>query len=82
MYCPENILVSTKVLWLCHYASTDFVHWGNVPLAQKFNPLRYEIAIWRKQRGGHLFYINEDGRWALKFSNTVFKTKRRLGLVR
>lgn len=83
MYCPENILFDSKHLMITHYASSDFITWKRVPFMQKINPLRYQICINPKShnQNARMVVINNDGVWAINFSNFIFKIKQKLKAV-
>lgn len=79
MNCPEHLIFKTTNVRVWHIQSADiprsYVSWWEV-----VNPLRYELQVDRRNARGVWFRINEDARWHRKFSDALFRLRRRFGL--
>lgn len=75
MYCPETIKVCNDLAYIVHHGAGD-VPWEYRSLAERWNPLRWEISLWRKPRGGYRVRLNYDGGWGRAISNGIFWIKQ------
>lgn len=79
MYCPSNIILNSRFLWIELHTDGDYTGLSNVPIRQRLNPLRYEIGMGPRVpiKGTpsvrRLIVINNDGRWNLLWSNFKWK---------
>jgi hypothetical protein len=71
MHCPHTIVACNKWLCVIRHENADYHH--GTPLAERVNPLRYQVDL--RWRWNNILRINRNGRMHLLLANAVYCVK-------
>ncbi|MDE1914726.1 MAG: hypothetical protein KGJ57_17495 [Sphingomonadales bacterium] len=71
MFCEKSVIHNSSYVYVAHCGRGD-VAWRYRPLAERWNPLRYEIGIRADKRRGPVVWINRHGWMASRVANAVY----------
>lgn len=74
MFDPTEVICWRGHLYICRHCKTDYMQGS--PLAEKLNPLRYEIGVRFTRHGPLRIRINRGGKWARNWANLVYRIKK------
>ena len=76
MYCPEQLVLETKHLYIWMHGSGD-VPRKEVPIKWWLNPLRHSLVIHPTKITPHMI-INNNGIWRLKLDNFIYRVTTKI----